>query len=501
MFLEMKNITKRFGPVTALSNVDLSVEKGEIHGLLGENGAGKSTLMNILGGTFPANSGEVYFNGKLLTDMSPRKAFQIGIGFVHQELNLINDLKVYENLFLGEEVTHRWGTLNKSQMKLKTREVLSKIDLDVDPNTLVSTLDTSVKQLIEIARALLFDCKLIIMDEPTTALTNKEISNLFAIMRKLKEQEVSIIYISHKMPELFAICDKYTVLRDGSIIQTGLFSEINEKIATQLLIGKKMLDQEIHKADIDSEVCLKVNSIQCGHFFKDISFDVRKGEILAITGLHGDGRGELAEALFGARKLDGGTVEFNGQKVNYKHISNVIKSGIGMIPRDRKERSIIKDMSIVDNMSTAYFISRHKRFLISNKETNRLYEENQRKTAIKADNRNNLITSLSGGNQQKVIISRWLEIDSQLYILDNPTQGIDVGAKFEVYKIIDALANQGKSIIVFSSEYPEIHKIANRCLVLYKGKINAELTRSQINEEDVMFFATGANLEGIKNEN
>jgi len=209
----------------------------------------------------------------------------------------------------------------------------------------------------------------------------------------------------------------------------------------------------------------------------------------------------LAEALFGARKIDNGTVEFNGEKVNYKHISSVIKKGIGMIPRDRKERSIIKDMSIVDNMSTAYFISRHKRFFISNQETNRLFEDNQKKTAIKADNRNNLITSLSGGNQQKVIISRWLEIDSQFYILDNPTQGIDVGAKFEVYKIIDALAEQGKSVIVFTSEYPEIHKIANRCLVLYKGRINAELTRSQLNEEDVMYYATGANLEGIKHEN
>jgi ribose transport system ATP-binding protein len=501
MFLEMKNITKRFGPVTALNNVDLSVDKSEIHGLLGENGAGKSTLMNILGGTFPANSGEVYLNGKLLTDMSPRKAFQMGIGFVHQELNLINDLKIYENLFLGEEITKRWGTLNKAQMKLRTKDVLRKIDLDIDPNTPVSSLDTSVKQLIEIARALLFDCKLIIMDEPTTALTNKEIANLFTIMRKLKEDGVSIIYISHKMPELFAICDKYTVLRDGVVIQSGLFNEINEKIATQLLVGKKLLDQDIHKTDIESEVCLKVNGISSGHYFKDISFQVKKGEILAITGLHGDGRGELAEALFGARKLDGGSVEFNGEKVNYKHISSVIKKGIGMIPRDRKERSIIKDMSIVDNMSTAYFISKHKRMFISNKETNRLFEENQKKTAIKADNRNNLITSLSGGNQQKVIISRWLEIDSQFYILDNPTQGIDVGAKFEVYKIIDALAAQGKSIIVFTSEYPEIHKIANRCLVLYKGRINAELTRSQLNEEDVMYYATGANLEGIKHEN
>lgn len=501
MFLEMKNITKRFGPVLALDDVNLSVEKGEIHGLLGENGAGKSTLMNILGGNFAANSGQVYFNGQHLVDMNPRKVFQMGIGFVHQELNLINDLTVYENLFLGEEITNKWGTLNKTQMRIRSKEVLSKMNLEIDPDILVSSLDTSVKQLVEIARALLFNCKLIIMDEPTTALTNKEIGNLFNIIRKLKEDDVSIIYISHKMPELFAICDKYTVLRDGKLIQSGYFNEIDEKIATQLLVGRKLLDQEIHKTDIKGPISLKVNAISCQGYFKDITFEVKKGEILAITGLHGDGRGELAEALFGARKLDAGHVEFNGEKINYKHISNVIKKGIGMIPRDRKERSIIKDMSIVNNMATAFFVSKHKKLVISSDETNRLFEENQKKTAIKVDNRNDLITSLSGGNQQKVIISRWLEIDSDLYILDNPTQGIDVGAKFEVYKIINTLAEQGKSIIVFSSEFPEIYKVANRCLVMYKGRINKELTRAQLNEIDVMYYATGSNIEGIKHEN
>ena len=497
----MKNITKRFGPVLALDDVNLSVEKGEIHGLLGENGAGKSTLMNILGGTFSANSGQVYFNDQHLMDMNPRKVFKVGIGFVHQELNLINDLTVYENLFLGEEILNKWGTLNKTQMRLRSKEVLNKMNLDIDPNTLVSSLDTSVKQLVEIARALLFNCKLIIMDEPTTALTNKEIGNLFNIMRKLKEHDVAIIYISHKMPELFAICDKYTVLRDGKLIQSGYFNEIDEKIATQLLVGRKLLDQEIHKTDIEGPVSFKVSAISCQDYFKDISFEVRKGEILAITGLHGDGRGELAESLFGARKLDAGYVEFNGVRINYKHISSVIKRGIGMIPRDRKERSIIKDMSILNNMATAFFISKHKRLIISNSETNRLFDENQKKTAIKVDNRHDLITSLSGGNQQKVIISRWLEIDSDLYILDNPTQGIDVGAKFEVYKIINTLAEQGKSIIVFTSEFPEIYKVANRCLVMYKGRINAQLTRAQLNEVDVMYYATGSNIEGINHGN
>ena len=501
MFLEMKNITKKFGPVMALDDVNFSVEKGEIHGLLGENGAGKSTLMNILGGTFSPTSGEVYFNGQQLVDMNARKAFQMGIGFVHQELNLINDLKVYENLFLGEEIKNKWGTLNKPLMREKAKEVLKKMNLDISPDAQVLYLDTSLKQLVEIARALLFDCKLIIMDEPTTALTNKEIENLFKIMRKLKEDGVSIIYISHKMPELFTICDRYTILRDGKFIQAGYFKDINEKTATSLLVGRTLVDEEIQKYDVTGEVLMKVDGITCDGYFRDISFDVKRGEVLAITGLHGDGRGELAEALFGARKIESGHVEFAGEKLNYKHISNIIKKGIGMVPRNRKERSIIKDMCIVDNMATAYFIANHKKLYISKKETDRLFERNQKKTSIKVGNRNDLITSLSGGNQQKVVISRWLEIDSDLYILDNPTQGIDVGAKFEVYKIINNLAEQGKSILVFTSEFPEIYKVANRCLVMYKGRINAELSRQGLNEVDVMYYATGCNMEGIKNEN
>jgi ribose transport system ATP-binding protein len=501
MFLEMKNITKKFGPVTALDDVSFFVEKGEIHGLLGENGAGKSTLMNILGGIFQPTAGEVWLNGQQMLDMNARKAFQSGIGFVHQELNLINDLKVYENLFLGEEIKNKWGTLNKPLMREKAREILRKMNLEINPDTQVAYLDTSLKQLVEIARALLFDCKLIIMDEPTTALTNREIENLFSIMRKLKEGGVSIIYISHKMPELFAICDKYTVLRDGKFIQSGNFKDIDEKTATHLLVGRSLVDEEIKKKEVTGDVVMKVENISCGSCFKEVSFTVRKGEVLAITGLHGDGRGELAEALFGARKLDCGQVVFKGEKINYKHISDVIRRGIGMVPRNRKERSIIKDMCIVNNMATAYFVAKHKKLYISRRDTDRIFEENQKKTAIKAGNRNDLITSLSGGNQQKVIISRWLEVDSELYILDNPTQGIDVGAKFEVYKIINSLAEQGKSILVFSSEFPEIYKVADRCLVMYKGRVTAELSRDELNEVDVMYYATGCNMEGIKNEN
>lgn len=500
MFLEMKNITKKFGPVTAVDNVNFSVGKGEIHGLLGENGAGKSTLMNVLAGTFPQTGGEIYLDGSLIQGMTAKKAFSLGIGFVHQELNLINDLKVYENLFLGEEIKNKWGTLNKKRMKKEAKEVLDRMNLDLDPDVKVAYLDTSVKQLIEIARALLFNCKLIIMDEPTTALTNKEINNLFDIMRDLKNQGVSMIYISHKMPELFTICDKYTVLRDGKFIQTGFFKDIDEKIATQLLVGRSLVGEAINKPPVTGDAYLSVKQLNRDKYFKDISFDLKKGEVLAITGLHGDGRGELAEALFGARKIESGTVSIEGKDVNYRSIKNVMRSGIGMVPRDRKERSIVKDLSIVNNMATAFFVTNHRSLFIKKKQTDEIFERNQKITDIKVGSRHDLITSLSGGNQQKVIISRWLEINSNVYILDNPTQGIDVGAKFEIYKIINALAEKGKSIIVFSSEFPEIYKVADRCLVMYKGQINAELNREELNEMDVMYYATGSNLEGIKNE-
>ncbi len=500
MFLEMKNITKKFGPVTALDNVSFTVGEGEIHGLLGENGAGKSTLMNVLAGTFPQTGGEIYLDGNLVQGMTSKKAFSMGIGFVHQELNLINDLKVYENLFLGEEILNPWKTLNKREMRIRAADILEKMNLDIDPDMQVSYLDTSIKQLIEIARALLFDCKLIIMDEPTTALTNKEIDNLFSIMRDLKNNGVSMIYISHKMPELFSICDKYTVLRDGKFIQSGLFQDIDEKIATQLLVGRSLVDEEIVKPPVASNPLMKVENLQSGRYFKNISFELQKGEVLAITGLHGDGRGELAEALFGARKITSGQVILDGKKVNYNQIRNVMKSGIGMVPRNRKERSIIKDMSIVNNMSTAYFATKHKKLFISKKSTDALFDRNQKKTNIKVGSKYDLITSLSGGNQQKVILSRWLEIDSDIYILDNPTQGIDVGAKQEIYKIINDLAANGKSIIVFSAEFPEIYKVADRCLVMYKGEINAELSRDQLTEVNVMYYSTGSNLEGMKNE-
>lgn len=495
MLLEMKNISKYFGPVEALKGVSLSVDKGEIHGLLGENGAGKSTLMNILAGTYQASGGEVFFNGAKLENMTTKKTQGLGIRFIHQELNLVNDLMVYENLFLGEEITNKFGILDRKEMIRKSAEVLKRMNLDIDPLAEVSSLETSRKQLVEIAKALLFDAKLIIMDEPTTALTNKEIEMLFVLMRKLKSEGVSMIYISHKMPELFSICDRYTVFRDGRFIETGNFKDIDERRATELLVGRNIIDEQIEKEKVSDEILMEVNNISAEGKFSNISFNLRKGEVIAITGLHGDGRDFLAEALYGVCKLSSGEVKVNGKKLTYRSIKDTVNHGISMVQRNRKERSIIKDISILNNFSVGRFASKHKKLFIDDKEELGRFNVRKQDMSTKIGHYNDYITSLSGGNQQKVIIGRCLELDTDVIILDNPTQGIDVGAKFEIYKIINELAKTGKGIIIFSSEYPEIHKVADRCFVMYKGKINKELSRNEFSEINIMHYATGANLE------
>jgi ribose transport system ATP-binding protein len=490
----MKNISKYFGPVAALTDVSLFVDTGEIHGLLGENGAGKSTLMNILAGTYQSSSGEIYFDNKKLEYLTTKKTQSIGIRFIHQELNLVNDLKVYENLFLGEEITGRFGILNRKEMIEKSQKVLKSMNIDIDVTEEVTNLDTSRKQLIEIAKALLFEAKLIIMDEPTTALTNKEIDMLFDIMRKLKERNISMIYISHKMPELFTVCDRYTVLRDGKLVQSGFFKDINERKATELLVGKNILDEKIEKEQISSDVLMEVKNIAGIDKFYNISFTLNKGEIIAITGLHGDGRDHLAEALYGVCKIDSGDVFINNKKIFYKNIKSTIKNGISMVQRNRKERSIIKDMSILNNFSISKFVSNVKSKFVKDKIEIDNFNIRKNDMSIKVDSHNDYITSLSGGNQQKVIIARCLELNTDVIILDNPTQGVDVGAKFEVYKIITQLAKEGKGIIMFTSEYPEIFKVADKCLIMYRGMINKEMTRDEFNEIDIMEYATGAKM-------
>ncbi len=491
MFLEMKNITKCFDATKALDDVSFSCEKGEIRGLLGENGAGKSTLMNILGGVFPPTEGRVLIEGKDITESDEKKASGAGIRFVHQELNIINDLRVYENLFLGEEISRGFGFTDKKHMREKSIQVLTKVNLgDLDPDLYARELDTSHKQLLEIARALLFDAKVIILDEPTTALSEEEIKNLFGIMRNLKSEGVTMIYISHKMAELFEICDTFTVLRDGKFIASGKMADIDEKQATAMLTGRTVKKIE-DKVNHSKEVIFRAENISCGKYFRNVSFDLREGEVLVFTGLQGDGRGELAEALFGIRKLTEGKTFLDGKEMKYPSIKAVMKSGIGMIPRNRKERGIIKDLSILDNLSVAGYAKEKGGFFVDRKKQLESFEECKTKLNLKAGNPKDAITSLSGGNQQKAVIQRWISLKSRIYIFDNPTQGVDVGAKFEIYKLINQLAEEGISIIVFTSEYPEIQQVGDRLIIMYDGEVNGMMKREEFDENQIMYYATG----------
>lgn len=501
MRLEMKNIVMEFGPVRAVDNVDLTVEPGQIVGLLGENGAGKSTLMNVLAGVYAPVSGKILVNGTETVMKDVRTADTCGIRFIHQELNLCNDLRVYENMFLGGEIPKNKIFLDKAAMTAKCAEVFRRMKVDINPEAIVDTLSAAEKQMVEIGRALLFRSELIIMDEPSTALATAEIENLFEIMRQLKSEGVSFIYISHKMPELFEICDVYYILRDGQLVSHGNFKDINEEQVTEMMIGRSLRTSEFenHVSRATEEVCLSVRNVSSG-VLKDLSFDLHRGEILAVTGLQGSGRDILADVLFGVESYTGEVV-VEGTAMPAKAADHTVRSfmrrKVGMVPRMRAERGIHNDLSVQDNLSMGYLNARSRSPFINAKAEKERFARQQQAMSIKVGSPRNPITSLSGGNQQKVILGKWLETDADILLLDNPTQGIDVGTKFEIYRLILQLAQAGKAIIVFSAEFPEIRNVADSCIVLYKGACNAWLDRENLTEKNIMYYSTGANLEGL----
>lgn len=500
MLLEMKGIVMEFGPVRAVDHVDFMIDTGSIVGLLGENGAGKSTLMNVLAGTYTPVRGDIFINEKKVNITNVKIANQYGIRFIHQELNLCNDLSVYENMFLADEIITKYGIINRKEMIRRCEEVFQRMKVKINPSTLVQDLQVAEKQLVEIGKALLFKSELIIMDEPTSALSTNEIENLFEIMRQLRKEGVSFIYISHKMPELFKICEIYYVLRDGKLVSKGRFEAINESDITELMIGHQLADDDFsnHVNHSREEVILSVDELS-GADFHSISFKLHKGEILAVTGLQGSGRDTLADALFGVAPYSG-VLELKGIKLKPgTGVRTFMRKGVALVPRMRKERGIHNDLSIYDNFYMAYLNTRFKRLLIQKKHLQSSFSKQKEALSIKTDQPWNPITSLSGGNQQKVIFGKWLEIDADVLLFDNPTQGIDVGTKFEIYHLILKLAEEGKAVIVFSSEFPEIYKVADSCIVLYKGEMNAVLNRSELTEKNVMFYSTGANMEVEKN--
>lgn len=489
--LEMKDICKSFDGVQVLKNVQLTVAEGEIHTILGENGAGKSTLMNILTGVIGMDSGSITFMGKPLGRPTIRETEALGIAFVHQELNLFPTMKVYENLFLTREYTNKLGTLKKKEMKERAQKLFSEMGVEIDPDAVVSELKMGQKQLLEIAKALLFDAKLFILDEPTTALNNEEIDRLFAILEKLRQGGKSFIFISHKMPEIFRISDSYTVLRNGEFIQSGLIKDVDPESIARLMVGQSYSSKNVYQTRKLGDTVLKLDKVS-GKGFTGVSLEVKKGEILAVTGLQGSGSSELMQAVFGALPVESGSVEVLGKKLKSGSLHGAMKAHVAMLPSNRKENSVIPDMTILENTYISeHTLSKNRQHIFAQKEQAN-YEALKKLLSIKAQKSSDAVTSLSGGNQQKVFLARWLNTKSEILLLDNPTQGIDVGSKAEIYQLILMLAEQGRTIIINTLEIGEIQMVADRCAVFYDGRLLKVLPHDEIDEQTVMLYSTNA---------
>lgn len=489
--LNMSGIYKAFSGVSVLSGVELHVNVGEIHALLGENGAGKSTLMNILSGSYTADAGTVTFDGADITGSSIKQIEDAGIAFVHQELNLFNDLLAYENIFLGAEETTPWGSLKKRDMANKAAELFERLGVDIDPYALVDDLKPSEKQLLEISRALFRNAKLLILDEPTASLNTDEVEHMFQIVRGLRDKGTSFIFISHKMPEIFDLCDTYTVLRNGKFIANGNIADTTPREVTNLLVGAALSDRDAYEPRELGEEMLRVEHFS-GEGFADVTFTARRGQIIGLTGLKGCGSSELMQGLFGIHHPSGGNVEVCGKKLHGGSMHEAMGAGIAMLPADRKENSVIPDMSLLENMYLSEHVLSARSFAINTKRENERFEKYGKLLDIKANSSADNINSLSGGNQQKVFLARWLNTDAQVLLLDNPTQGIDVGAKSEIYHLILDLARKGKTVIINTLEIPELREVADVCYVLYEGRVVKELVHDEINEQTVMLYSTNS---------
>jgi ribose transport system ATP-binding protein len=494
----MKNIKKSFGSNVVLKNVSITINDGEICALIGENGAGKSTLMNILGGVVKMDSGEIYINGKKVEFNNPSDSLNSGIAFIHQELNLINDLPIYENMFLGREIRNKRGRLDLEKMIEETKNVFKEINVDLNPKTMVRDLDASYKQIVEICRAIMMNASVIIMDEPTTSLTEPEIKRVFKMMRTLRDRGVGIIFISHKLNEVMEICERYMVLRDGKLVAEGMVKFITPDDLARYMVGYDVFtDRFLRRHELGEEV-LRVEKLTHAHAFRDISFSVRKGEILGVTGLLGDGRSELFQAIFGAEDIQSGKIFLEGKEIKIHSTEQALQKGIGYLPKNRKENGILKDMNIIENASIVTWPMFSKRGVIDSSKHKDIFQKQVKSLRIKLNKITDNINNLSGGNQQKVVLAKWLSANPKVLILDNPTQGVDVGAKEDIYDIISELAKKNMAIIVLSSEAQEIIRICDRALIMFHGVLQGEVSGTTMNEHDIMRLATGGELSAVQ---
>ncbi|WP_209123967.1 sugar ABC transporter ATP-binding protein [Alkalihalobacillus sp. BA299] len=498
--VEMQNISKSFPGVKALENVQLKVRKGTVHTLMGENGAGKSTLMKILSGMYTPDTGEIYIDGQKVQLKSPRDALLNGISIVQQELSPILDMTIGENIFLGREPLYpNTRFINYKKLYQDADQLLKRLKLNLNPKMKMSRLSIAEMQMVEIVKTVSYGSQVIIMDEPTSAITDQEVERLFEIIDQLKSEGKGIVYISHKMDEIFQISDDITVLRDGTYIDTKPAQDLDRDKLIAMMVGRNLTDMFPEKAGKEiKETILEVNNISSPGYFEDVSFTVKKGEILGISGLMGAGRTEVAEAIFGLLPIEKGEIRINGQKAKIQSPVDAINHKIAFLTEDRKGEGLFLSMTVNHNASMTALNKFTNFGFINKKQESKTSNDYRDKLRIKSYSINQLIGNLSGGNQQKVCIAKWLLTDPDILILDEPTRGIDIGAKAEIYKLMSDLAKQGLAIIMISSEMPEVIGMSDRIIVFHEGKITGELKSNGVTQEEILDLATGNTKGGEK---
>lgn len=492
--LEIKNVRKEFPGVVALDDVSLFLRRGEIHALVGENGAGKSTLMKILAGIYSLDKGQILYEGKPFEAKKPVDALEKGIAMVHQELDLIPEMTVEENVFAGRE-RMKGLVVDKKGMQDRVKSLMESLGITINPKEKIKHLSTAQQQMVAITRALAFDAEIIIMDEPTSAITDREVEQLFKIIRKLKAQNKAIVYISHKMDEIYSLTDQITVFRDGKLIGTVATADVTAEKLINMMVGRKLNDVYVKTSERtcdygDNEVLLKVTDLSRDNEFYKINFEVRRGEILGFFGLMGAGRTEVMDTIFGLRKADSGTVTLKNKQMGT--VKRAINNGMAYITEDRKLSGLNLIASVKDNISITYLNMVTKAgFLMDFKKERDITDELIEKIRIKCSTRNTISGTLSGGNQQKIVIAKWFMGNPDLLIMDEPTRGIDIGAKAEIYKLMDMLVKDGKSIIMISSETPELLGMSDRVIVMHEGYQTGEFSCSELDQDKLMAYAIG----------
>ena len=487
--LQIKNVSKEYPGVTALKDISIDFLDGEVHALVGENGAGKSTLIKIISGAEVPTKGKIVLDGQVHDGMNPSLSKKYGIAVIYQEFTLIPTLSVAENLFLGD-YPHKKSIIDKNVMDRKSREIFEKMGVSINPKTLVRDLTVAYMQMVEIAKAIIKDAKILIMDEPTAPLTNKEVSILMDLVKKLRDQGISVIYISHRMNEIYELADRLTILRDGNRINSYPIKEINRNELIRQMVGRDMNETFPERGNTPGKTVLKLDNVS-GPGVEGISFNLKKGEILGLAGLVGAGRTEIARILFGANRLETGEIYIDDKKVDIKSPLDAVNLGIGLVPEDRKQQGVILSLPVKDNLTLSIIRSISRFSIINTTEENAILKKQKENLLIKTPSYMQKVKNLSGGNQQKVVLGKWLAGSSKILIFDEPTRGIDVGAKQEIYTLMNDLTKEGISIIMISSEMEEVIGMSDRIIVLHEGRISGTLDRENFSQERIMRYASG----------